>query len=142
MTLLIIHAAATFVMVGLIWTMQVVHYPLFAQVGEAGFADYERAHQRRMIPLLAIPALSEIVTAALIALDPPGGVSGELGLAGGILLLAVWVLTGLVQAPLHGRLSSGYDAGLIAGLVRSNWWRTLAWTARGGIAAVMIGAAG
>ena len=141
MTLLIIHAAATFVMVGLIWTMQLVHYPLFALVGESGFTDYEAAHQRRILRLLAIPAITEIMSAGLIALDPPAGVSPALALAGGLLLAAVWVLTGVVQAPLHGRLSGGYDEGLIAGLVRSNWWRTLAWTGRGAIAALMIGAA-
>lgn len=31
--LLLVHAAATWAMVGLVWFVQVVHYPLFAQVG-------------------------------------------------------------------------------------------------------------
>ena len=31
--LLAAHAAATWALVGLIWTVQVVHYPLFALVG-------------------------------------------------------------------------------------------------------------
>ena len=141
MTLITIHAAATFVMVGLIWTMQVVHYPLFALVGESDFSEYEASHQRRIIRLLAIPAVTEIVSAGLIALDPPDGVPASLAIAGGSLLVAVWVLTGLVQAPLHGALSSGYDATRIGRLVRTNWWRTLAWTGRGVMAAWMIGAA-
>ena len=31
------HAAATWFMVGLVWVIQTVHYPLFAFVGESGF---------------------------------------------------------------------------------------------------------
>lgn len=42
--LLITHAAATLWMTGLIWFVQVVHYPLFALVGSTGFAAYESAH--------------------------------------------------------------------------------------------------
>ena len=34
--LLLLHAAATLFMTGLIWFVQVVHYPLFARVGEDG----------------------------------------------------------------------------------------------------------
>ena len=33
MLLLLLHAGATFFMCGLIWFVQIVHYPLFAQVG-------------------------------------------------------------------------------------------------------------
>lgn len=45
--LLTTHLFATAAMVGLIWFVQVVHYPLFASVGADGFTDYETAHRRR-----------------------------------------------------------------------------------------------
>jgi hypothetical protein len=35
--LLLANAAATFFMVGVIWFVQVVHYPLFARVGTLDF---------------------------------------------------------------------------------------------------------
>jgi hypothetical protein len=41
-----VHLAATAAMVGLIWFVQVVHYPLFASVGADEFVAYENAHTR------------------------------------------------------------------------------------------------
>ena len=42
--ILLTNVAATLYMVGLIWCVQIVHYPLFAEVGKDGFAAYEAAH--------------------------------------------------------------------------------------------------
>ena len=44
---LVLHFAATFYMVGLVWFVQRAHYPLFAAVGSQQFPDYERAHALR-----------------------------------------------------------------------------------------------
>ena len=41
---LLVHVVATLVMTGLIWFVQIVHYPLMAKVGRADFAEYERLH--------------------------------------------------------------------------------------------------
>ncbi len=43
--LLAVHLAATAAMTGLIWFVQVVHYPLFDLVGRAQFVGYEAAHR-------------------------------------------------------------------------------------------------
>jgi hypothetical protein len=45
--LLLTHAAATLVMVGVIWFVQIAHYPLMARVSAGEFAAYEREHQTR-----------------------------------------------------------------------------------------------
>ena len=55
MMLLLIHAGATLYMTGLIWFVQVVHYPLMARVGEDGFAEYEKHHQRLTTWVVAPP---------------------------------------------------------------------------------------
>jgi len=39
---------------------------------------------------------------------------------------------------LHGRLEKGYDAALLSRLIRTNWFRTVAWTTRGFIAVAML----
>lgn len=136
--LLIAHAAATWFMVGLIWMVQTVHYPLFSAVGEQGFTDYERGHTARIGRLLLIPALAEIILAALIAFTLPSGVPLSLALASGAVLAFVWVLTALVQAPQHGALTAGFEPETHRRLVVGNWWRTAAWTTRGVLAAVML----
>ena len=42
------HVIATWFMVGLIWTIHVVHYPLFRKVGESTFVAYESDHVDRV----------------------------------------------------------------------------------------------
>lgn len=131
--LLILHAAVTWALVGLIWTIQLVHYPLFARVGGPGWSGYEREHQTRVTSLVGPLMLAELLSAGWLGVHPPADLPGWslwLGLA---LVLAIWISTGLVQSPLHGRLSGAFDARLHAHLVAGNWFRTLAWTLRGGL---------
>ncbi|HSG80544.1 MAG TPA: hypothetical protein VLD62_13260 [Acidimicrobiia bacterium] len=142
MTLLLVHAGATLVLAGLIWTVQVVHYPLFDGVGADRFTEYEARHASSIGRLLVVPAGIEVVAAGWLAVDPPDGVPPWLILSSGALLFAVWVVTVLVQVPTHRRLSSGFDPDVHRRLVVSNWWRTGAWTVRGIVALVMIGLAG
>ncbi len=134
--LLTAHVAATWFMAGLIWTIQLVHYPLFGWVGEDAFARYEAEHVRRMGRLLIVPALVEVVTAAALVVGRPAGVSLALVLAGGALLAAMWVTTAFVQVPLHERLADGPSSETTRHLVTSNWVRTAGWTLRG----VLVGA--
>lgn len=131
--LLILHAAVTWALFGLILTIQLVHYPLFARVGEAGWSAYEREHQARITSLVGPLMLAELLSAGWLASHPPSNLpawSLWLGLG---LVLAIWISTGLEQSPLHGRLSKTFDAQLHARLVGGNWIRTLAWTWRGGL---------
>ena len=60
---LLAHVAATAAMTGLIWFVQLVHYPLFARVGVADFTAYEREHVRRTGLLVAPLMLLEALTA-------------------------------------------------------------------------------
>jgi hypothetical protein len=136
--ILVIHAAATWFMVGLIWTIQVVHYPLFQRVDADSFGSYEAGHTRRMGMLLLVPASLEVVTAGALVWVAPSGAPMVLVLAGGALLAAIWITTALVQFPLHRRLGAGHDAPTIRRLISTNWYRTVAWTARGGFAALLI----
>lgn len=132
--LLLVHAGATVAMVGLVWFVQLVHYPLFAHVGRDGFARYEAQHARRTTWLVAPLMLVEAATAlVLLAADP-----SLLTVAGAALLGIVWLSTALVQVPLHGRLERGFDAEAHRRLVRSNAVRTAAWTGRAVIALALL----
>ena len=46
-------------MVGIIWLVQIVHYPLFSRVGAAGFAIYSGAHSRLTGLVVGPPMLVE-----------------------------------------------------------------------------------
>jgi len=127
--ILIGHIGLAWYMVGLIWFVQVVHYPLMAHVPEEAFVAYEQRHTHS----------TSFVTAPIMIL--------ELGTAGWLVwqseqlawfwwtnllvVLLLWASTFFIQVPLHNRLSNNYDHGTIRQLVRTNWIRTVLWTAKG-----------
>ena len=63
--ILLLHAAATVFMTGLIWFVQVVHYPLFSAVGRDRFSEYEGRHSRLTGRVVGAPMLLELATADL-----------------------------------------------------------------------------
>lgn len=122
------HAAATWALVGLIWTVQVVHYPLFAHVGGDEFRRYHARHTRQITWIVAPLMAVELVTASLLFVV---GVRETWLLVSFAPLAFNWLATWRVQIPLHGRLAAGFDADAHRRLVASNWWRTAAWSLRG-----------
>lgn len=129
--LLLANAAATWYLVGLIWLVQRVHYPLFARVGASGFSDYQRAHVRRITPLVLPPMVIELLTALALLRWPPAGVPPGWLWVGAALVGVVWASTFALQVPCHHRLLEGFDAAAHRRLVAGNWLRTWAWTLRG-----------
>lgn len=132
--LLSIHAAATWSMVGLIWFVQVVHYPLFAEVGSEQFARYEHLHQQRTTWVVMPLMLVELASAVALACWRGSGVSGVWAGVGLLLLVMIWLSTFAVQVPLHAQLAGGFEAEAHRRLVATNWWRTVLWSARGVLA--------
>lgn len=137
--LLMAQAVASGAMGGLIWFVQIVHYPLFARVTGAGDREYAAEHQRRTAWVVIPFMLVEGVVATLLAIAPPPGVPRAAAVVGLGLVLLVWLSTAAVQMPLHGRLGrEGHAPAVVAALVRSNWPRTVLWTARALLAAWML----
>ena len=130
---LLLQLASTFTMVGLIWFVQHVHYPLFAQVGSEAFAAYESEHVARTGPVVGPPMLIEAVTAAALVVRPHPALPETAAWLGLLLLGVVWLSTALLQVPRHGELSAGFDPTAHRRLVASNWIRTLAWSLRGAL---------
>lgn len=138
-TLFLAHLGATLAMVGLIWVVQLVHYPLFAQVGADTFGAYHTAHTRQITWIVAPTMGIELVTGGALVAVPPSGVPSAALWLGFALLLVVWGSTALIQMPLHARLARGFDMLLIERLVATNWLRTLAWSARAALVLWMTG---
>lgn len=134
--LLAIHAAATWFMAGMIWTIQTVHYPLFPHVGRDAFVGYETEHTVRMGRLLALPAVIEVASATALVFS--ADVAVPVAVSSGAVLAAIWVVTLLVQVPLHTRLTVSPDPAVVDRLVRTNWFRTVAWTVRAIVALALL----
>jgi hypothetical protein len=127
---LTVHVAATWFMTGVIWFVQLVHYPLFAVAAGPSFAAYHRRHLSLVTWIVAPAMLVELATGLLLAWSPPPGVSAWTTTAGLLLLAVIWLSTAFVQVPAHNRLRGGFDAAAHRRLVASNWIRTLAWSVR------------
>jgi hypothetical protein len=135
-------AVASAAMCGLIWFVQIVHYPLFARVNDDASREFADENQARTGPVVIPFMLVEGLTAAIIAWSPPDGVPRVLAVAGVAIVVAIWLSTAWLQMPLHARLSrEGHSVDAVAALVRSNWLRTMLWSLRAVLAVWMIFAA-
>lgn len=138
MSLLVAHAALTWTMVGIIWFVQILHYPLMGRVPAEAFSAYEQAHTNRAGVLIAPIMVGEALTAAAWAWVAPNALS----FVGAGLVIGVWASTFGIQVPRHSRLQSGFDEDAWRQLVNTNWIRTILWTARGGLVAYALASAG
>ncbi len=129
--IVILHLACTGVMIGIIWFVQVVHYPLMALAGREEYPAYQAAHSRRTTIVVMPPMLLEMGTGVWLALRPSPYFPAAAAWTGLALLAVVWGATFFLQVPEHGRLERGFDPGAHRRLVRGNWIRTVAWTLRG-----------
>jgi hypothetical protein len=129
--LLLAHAAATFFMVGVIWFVQVVHYPLFARVGMPDFSAYSLDHTRLTGLVVGPPMLLEAATAVALVVWTPPGISASLVWTGLLLVAGIWLSTALLQGPRHTTLGKGFDPAVHRYLLTSNWLRTVLWSLRG-----------
>ena len=136
--LLIANAASTWFLTGLIWVIQVVHYPLFASVGRSEFAAYEASHTRLITVVVGPVMLLELATSVLLLVVRPAAVPMWAAATGLALVVIVWGSTIALQVPAHGRLAQGFAEDAHTLLVSSNWIRTAAWTLHGALCAWML----
>jgi NAD(P)-dependent dehydrogenase (short-subunit alcohol dehydrogenase family) len=125
--LLVTQAIATLALTGLIWLVQLVHYPGFMNIDSAQFGSFHTMHSTRITWIVAPLMVIELLASVAWCFDDPRRITAFIGLA---LVAVVWASTAFVQVPLHSQLSDGFSVHVIERLVRTNWIRTLAWSAR------------
>lgn len=131
---LLIALAATWAMTGLIWVIQLVHYPIFDAIDQGvdsdGWRRFANRHTTSITYVVGPLMMAEGVTGVWLAASPPDGTSRLLTLAALALMGVAYGTTAFVSAPLHGRMADTFDPVLHRRLVSTNWIRTAAWTAR------------
>jgi len=130
--ILSIHFVATLLMVGIIWFVQLVHYPLMLYVRTADFRRYSQVNQSRTAFVVVGLMFVETLPIGWF----PNSTAAPAFVGSVLFLVVVWVSTAAFQMPLHRALLGGFEEHLIQRLVRTNWLRTVAWTAR----SVLVGA--
>jgi len=114
---------------GLIWTIQIVHYPLLLTINENKFANYMKAHQRKITPLVAPLMLAELFFSSWYLCENLWEYT-LFSIVQWLLVFLIWVSTFLVQVPLHGKLINSFDQKACQKLIKTNWIRTICWSLR------------
>ena len=122
----LIQALSCAFLCGLIWTIQVVHYPGFQYVDPAKFHEFHKFHTSSITYVVGPLMLLELVTALWLCLMNPNAF--WLANLGSILL--IWLATALVSVPLHTQLEVAFSIDIAQKLVLTNWIRTFLWSAR------------
>lgn len=135
---LLLNLVATFTMVGVIWFVQVVHYPLLAVVPVESASTVAVDHQRRTGWVVMLPMAVEGFTTLGLLKWVPEGVAWWVPWLHGVFLAIALGCTIFLSVPRHARMASHPDALVGRELVLTNWPRTIAWSARGVVVALML----
>lgn len=123
---------------GLIWTIQLVHYPGFLHIGKSSHHAYHDFHMKAITPLVGTSMLVELAASVALLFFANQLTSNVLLWISLILLGGIWLHTALIAVPLHGKLSANFTLETANQLVATNWWRTLMWSLRAGILTYLI----
>ena len=125
-----LHLFATLLMTGVVWFVQLVHYPSFRFVANEKGPEAVRFHQRYTSMLVIPLMLVEMGTAILLMLSSWVTQYGNYLLINLALLFLIWSVTFLRMFPIHRRLNQNMNEETISSLISTNWIRALLWTAR------------
>ena len=120
--ILLIQLIATAAMTGIIWLVQIAIYPLFTRLTGSDFDENHTRYMQQVSYVIVPIMLIEAGSCALCLLL--GNFVSQI--IPTVLLAINWLSTALIQVPQHTKLTPKNAPAL----VRSNWIRTTAWTAR------------
>lgn len=136
--LLLLWTGLIFWVLGQIWLVQIVVYPLFAQVGEPEYVAYHGFYSSHIPLPVIVPGFASFlapVPLAFLGPDVPAWMTAANIAGGGVGLL----VTVLLEIPRHARLEKGgKDPVVIAELIRFNWPRTLSITLQAVVTVMML----
>ena len=130
-SILALHLAATLIMTGVIWVIQLVHYPSFLYIEKSKFSYFEIFHSKQISKVVIPLMLLELLTAALLIYIKTH--SNKLMVANFLLLTATWLVTFFFSARYHKKLVDGFSEAYILKLIKTNWLRTILWSIRSSI---------
>jgi hypothetical protein len=114
---------------GMSWVLQLMHYPLYHQVGAAEFSQYIRLNNQRAVVPAILPALATLGVSLLMMWRRPIVVPPAMVTTAVLLNVAVLISTAIWQGRLHGQLvRTGKSEAAINLLVATNWIRTAAFS--------------
>ena len=115
-------------MTGVIWVIQIVHYPSFHFIEKELYTAFQKFHMNK-ISIIVIPImLAELITGMMLFLDKSS--KSPFLIISFVILVLIWLITGVFFSKAHNELMTGYQELVVNQLVAMNWIRTLLWTLR------------
>ena len=125
---LLVHLTFTSIMTGVIWVIQIVHYPSFHFIEKELYTAFQKFHINK-ISIIVIPImLAELITGMMLFLDKSS--KSPFLIISFVILVLIWLITGVFFSKAHNELMTGYQELVVNQLVVMNWIRTLLWTLR------------
>ena len=122
------HLIFTSIMTGVIWVIQIVHYPSFHFIEKELYTAFQKFHMNK-ISIIVIPImLAELITGMILFLDKSS--KSSFLIISFVILVLIWLITGVYFSKAHNELMTGYQELVVNQLVAMNWIRTLLWTLR------------
>ena len=122
------HLIFTSIMTGVIWVIQIVHYPSFHFIEKELYTAFQKFHMNK-ISIIVIPImLAELITGMMLFLDKSS--KSPFLIISFVILVLIWLITGVFFSKAHNELMKGYQELVVNQLVVMNWIRTLLWTLR------------
>lgn len=132
---LLLHVFSLFFLTGLIWVIQLVHYPSFLLISNDRFSEFHALHSQRITWIVAPMMFLELITAAILLFQ----IRDSFWVINLISVLLAWFFTGFISVPLHNRIAAKLDFRVINRLVITNWLRTATWSVRSTAWLILIG---
>ena len=121
-----VHFLSTSLMVGIIWVIQLLHYPAFNFIKESDYVEFQHFHMQRISFIVVPVMILELFSAFMLVYY----VRSNLLILCLIILLFIWLITFVFFTKLHQSLLGGYDKIIVDKLVQINWSRTVLWSLR------------
>lgn len=101
----IIHLASTLFMTGLIWIIQLLHYPSYHYIQFEKFSNYQNFHTNRITCIVGPVMLLEVLSGMYLTILNDWNILWTLNFIG---LCLIWLSTLFFSIPAHNKLSSGF----------------------------------
>ena len=129
MIIILLHAIVTFLLTGLIWVIQLVHYPMFQFLDSQAYSKAMSFHQQR-ISIIVVPLmLFELLSGVYLAHAQWSSLARfhSINIA---LIVIIWIHTFGLMVPFHKNIPIQPNHELLKKTLCHHWIRTLSWSVK------------
>lgn len=123
----LVHFSSCLFMTGLIWLIQLIHYPSFKFINPTHFSEFHRFHSNTITYIVGPIMTIELLSGFYLFFHQKSNLMFNLNLLG---LLLIWAATAFLSVPSHAKLALGFTDTSASFLISTNWIRTAIWSLR------------